>query len=85
MQHQGVQVGKGVMNALTAIKLALVALMIGLGLWHFTADNFEPFAPMGASGVLRGSTAAFFGYLGYDEVSHSATHTILYYTALGSK
>lgn len=34
----------------------------------YDADNLTPFAPFGASGVLKGSVAAFFGYLGFDEV-----------------
>ena len=34
----------------------------------YEAENLVPFAPHGASGVLKGSVAAFFGFLGFDEV-----------------
>lgn len=34
----------------------------------YEADNLVPFAPHGAGGVLKGSVAAFFGFLGFDEV-----------------
>lgn len=56
------------MNLLTVVKLALVIFMIALGFWHMSGDNFIPLAPYGTAGVLRGSTAAVFAYLGYDEV-----------------
>ena len=35
-------------------------------LWN--SDNFIPLAPFGAAGVLKGAVAAFFGFLGFDEV-----------------
>lgn len=39
----------------------------------FNSDNLVPFAPFGASGVSKGSVAAFFGYLGFDEVQYSCS------------
>ena len=49
-------------------KMAVCAFIIIAGLMLFQGDNMVPFAPMGASGIVRGSASAFFGYLGYDEV-----------------
>lgn len=46
----------------------MCAFMIIGGLVLFEPSNMVPFAPMGASGVIKGSSVAFFGYLGYDEV-----------------
>lgn len=34
----------------------------------YDADNLVPLAPFGAGGVLKGAVAAFFGFLGFDEV-----------------
>lgn len=48
--------------------MAVCAFIIIAGLALFKDDNLVPFAPMGVSGIVRGSTTAFFGYLGYDEV-----------------
>lgn len=64
----GVNIGKNVVNFFTIVKMVLVSFMIIAGLSLFRANNVSNWAPMGFSGILRGSTAAFFGYLGYDEV-----------------
>lgn len=55
-------------RATRVTQMAVVAFIIVGGLMLFQPGNMVPFAPMGVSGVIRGSSAAFFGYLGYDEV-----------------
>jgi amino acid transporter len=32
-------------------------------------DNWTPFAPNGVSGVLKGVSAVFFAYIGFDAIS----------------
>jgi len=64
----GVEMGKLTVNFFTILKMLLVTFMIVAGLCLFKADNVSNWAPKGASGILRGATSAFFGYLGYDEV-----------------
>lgn len=54
-------------------KVAVCAFIIIAGLALFKGDNLVPFAPFGASGIVRGSAAAFYGYLGYDEVQYFST------------
>lgn len=39
----------------------------------YDVDNLVPFAPFGAGGVLKGAVAAFFGFLGFDEVIVTVT------------
>ena len=48
--------------------MAVCAFIIIAGFVLFRPENMVPFAPMGMPGIVRGSSAAFFGYLGYDEV-----------------
>lgn len=50
------------------MQMAVCVFIVVAGLTLFQPGNMVPFAPMGVSGVIRGSSAAFFGYLGYDEV-----------------
>lgn len=50
------------------LQALLVVFMTGAAFSLWDADNFVPLAPFGASGVLRGAVAAFFGFLGFDEV-----------------
>lgn len=53
-----------------SMQMSVCAVIIIGGMRLFDASNMVPFAPMGVTGILRGSSAAFFGYLGYDEAGH---------------
>jgi APA family basic amino acid/polyamine antiporter len=64
----GVQESKQVTNFFTITKVLLVIFMIVGGFWFFEAENMTPLAPLGPSGVMRGATSSFFGYLGFDEI-----------------
>jgi amino acid transporter len=64
----GVKESKAVTNTFTVLKVMLVMFMIVGGFWYFRVENLTPLAPFGVTGVLRGATSSFFGYLGYDEV-----------------
>lgn len=67
---QGVKESKTVTNFFTAVKVLLVLFMIFGGAWFFKFENLTPFIPrnLGVSGIMRGATSSFFGYIGYDEV-----------------
>ena len=67
----GVKESKFVTNAFTGLKVLLVVFMIVVGSFYIRPSNWTPFIPpqFGASGVLRGATGTFFGYLGYDEIA----------------
>lgn len=64
----GVEMGKMTVNFFTILKMLLVLFMIFAGLCLFRKDNVSNWTPKGMSGIFRGATSAFFGYLGYDEV-----------------
>lgn len=64
----GIEVGKLTVNVFTIFKVMLVIFMITYGLLLFDVRNIPTWTPMGASGVMRGATSCFFGYIGYDEV-----------------
>jgi len=67
---QGVKESKSVTNFFTSVKVILVMYMIVGGAFYFQSKNLTPFIPksMGMSGMMRGATSSFFGYIGYDEV-----------------
>ena len=68
----GVDIGKFAVNTFTVVKIILVLFMIITGLALFEPSNLSSataWAPMGMSGILRGATSSFFGFVGYDEVS----------------
>jgi APA family basic amino acid/polyamine antiporter len=75
--NRGVSFAKNIANVLVALKVSLVLFVIVAGASHFNAANVRPFiVPEGADaqlvggwrGVLTGTTTAFFGFIGFDEV-----------------
>jgi amino acid transporter len=57
---------------MVAIKLAVIILVIALGAFYVKPQNWSPFAPNGAAGVLKGVSAVFFAYIGFDAISTTA-------------
>jgi APA family basic amino acid/polyamine antiporter len=72
----GVSLGKRSVNFITAVKVLLVFFMVIVGFYLFDRSNFSTFIPpktadgkYGWDGILLGGTVAFFGFIGFDEVS----------------
>ena len=67
-------------NAMVAIKLVIVLLVIGIGFPYVTHANHEPFIPpntgtfgqFGWTDVFRATGVIFFAYIGFDAVSVAA-------------
>jgi APA family basic amino acid/polyamine antiporter len=70
--YVGIEESRKASNFLVLIKLAVVALVIGVGATYVKPENWIPFAPNGAKGVLKGVSAVFFAYIGFDAVSTTA-------------
>lgn len=64
----GIKESKLTSNAFTFLKLALVVFMIVVSCSQTEPQNWSPFLLHGWSGVFRGATTTFFGYLGYDQL-----------------
>jgi basic amino acid/polyamine antiporter, APA family len=64
----GVKESKMATNIFTTLKVCVSIFMVVGGLYFVDTTNWTPFVPpeFGVSGVMRGATATFFGYLGYD-------------------
>ena len=67
-------------NVIVLIKVAIVLLVAGAGLFYITPANLHPvivpnageWGTYGWSGVLRGAGLVFFAYIGFDAVSTAA-------------
>jgi amino acid transporter len=70
--YVGIRESKTASNVMVAIKLAVIALVIVLGAFYVKAENWNPFMPNGVSGVLKGVSAVFFAYIGFDAISTTA-------------
>ncbi len=60
---------------LVMIKLAVLALFVGVGFYYFKIENWTPFMPGGWKGVQVGAATIFFAYIGFDAVSTVAEET----------
>src|SRR5688500_274643 len=58
-------------TVMVVIKLAVLALFIGVGVTHITPANYTPFAPNGFTGIHQGAAIVFFAYIGFDAISRS--------------
>ncbi|WP_372472480.1 APC family permease [Capnocytophaga sp. ARDL2] len=70
--YRGVRESKNFANAMVWIKLAVILLVLIVGAFYVDVDNWSPFAPNGISGVLKGVSAVFFAYIGFDAISTTA-------------
>ncbi|AWN35365.1 amino acid permease [Methylobacterium radiodurans] len=76
----GIRESARVNAIVVAIKLAVVAVVIGLGAFYVKAQNYVPFIPentgtfgeYGWSGIMRAAGVVFFAYIGFDAVSTAA-------------
>jgi basic amino acid/polyamine antiporter, APA family len=71
----GTRESRNLSNSMVVIKLAIIALVIGVGVFHIDIDNWTPFLPNGFEGVMAGVSAVFFAYIGFDAISTLAEET----------
>lgn len=65
----GLERAKWVINSCTYVYVGLACAIVILGAGTASAAHWQPFAPFGAAGVVRGASIVFFAYLGFDEVA----------------
>jgi len=54
------------------LKVAVILLFIGVGMFYVEPTNWQPFLPFGVEGIFSGAALVFFAYLGFDAVSSAA-------------
>jgi APA family basic amino acid/polyamine antiporter len=70
--YVGIRESKRASNVMVALKVAVVLLVIGVGAFYVRPENWSPFAPNGLGGVLKGVSAVFFAYIGFDAITTTA-------------
>lgn len=68
----GIRESRTTNNILVGIKLLVIFLVIVAGAFYVKPQNWSPFAPAGVSGVLKGVSAVFFAFIGFDAISTTA-------------
>lgn len=88
---KGIKEAAGANNIIVILKLGAVLFVILVGAFYITPANWEPFIPeskmipgndgqpveaYGVGGIIRGASAIFFAYIGFDAVSTQAGEAI---------
>ena len=70
--YRGMKESRNASNLMVVIKLCIILLVIAVGVFYVDTDNWSPFAPNGVGGILKGVSAVFFAYIGFDAISTTA-------------
>lgn len=70
--YRGIQESRNASNIMVWIKLLVIVLVLVVGIFYVDTSNWSPFAPNGVNGVLKGVSAVFFAYIGFDAISTTA-------------
>jgi APA family basic amino acid/polyamine antiporter len=68
----GIKESKRSTNIMVILKMAIIVLVMIAGFFYVDVANWTPFLPNGIGGVLNGTAAVFFSYIGFDAISTTA-------------
>ncbi len=68
----GIKESKTSANVMVGLKLLVIIMVIVLGAFYVKPANWHPFIPNGIGGILKGTAAVFFAYIGFDAISTTA-------------
>ena len=68
----GIKESKNLANGMVMLKMAVIFLVITVGAFYVKPANWHPFMPHGIGGILKGTAAVFFAYIGFDAISTTA-------------
>jgi APA family basic amino acid/polyamine antiporter len=72
LAYVGIRESKKSANFMVGLKLVVLAFVVGIGVFYIHTDNWVPFLPNHFTGVLKGVSAIFFAYIGFDAISTTA-------------
>lgn len=72
LAYAGIKESRRGVNIMVVLKLAVLVLVVGIGIFYIDTDNWSPFMPNDYKGVLKGVSAVFFAYIGFDAISTTA-------------
>ena len=70
--YVGIKESRRSTNVMVILKIAIILLVMVAGVFYVNPTNWTPFLPNGISGVLAGTSAVFFSYIGFDAISTTA-------------
>jgi amino acid transporter len=74
--YRGIKESRNAGNVMVLIKVAVVLIVIFVGAFYVDTNNWSPFFPNHAKGLLSGISAVFFAYIGFDAISTTAEECV---------
>ena len=68
----GMKESKWAANSMVALKIIIILMIITVGAFYVQPSHWIPFIPNGMGGVMKGVSAVFFAYIGFDAISTMA-------------
>jgi basic amino acid/polyamine antiporter, APA family len=68
----GVKESRNLNNVMVIVKVAVIVTVVIVGAFFVRPGNWDPFLPHGVPGILKGVSAVFFAYIGFDAISTMA-------------
>ncbi|MEP7257309.1 MAG: amino acid permease [Flavitalea sp.] len=72
LTYIGIKESKRSTNAMVIFKIGVIIFVIVLGFFSVDPHNWSPFMPNGFEGILKGVSAVFYAYIGFDAISTTA-------------
>ena len=72
LTYIGIKESKKSANFMVMFKVAVILFVIVLGAFYVKPNYWTPFMPNGFEGVLKGVSAVFYAYIGFDAISTTA-------------
>ena len=72
----GIQESARITKALVAIKLTVILMVIGLGIFCINTSNWHPYFIQGPAGILNAAGIMFFAFTGFEFVASTAEEAI---------
>ncbi len=72
LTYIGIKESKKSTNLMVMFKISVIIFVIILGFFFVDTNHWKPFLPNGFEGVLKGVSAVFYAYIGFDAISTTA-------------
>lgn len=70
--YTGIKETRRATNWMVAFKIIILIVVIAIGCFYVAPANWSPFLPNGFGGMMKGVSAVFFAYIGFDAISTTA-------------
>src|SRR5690606_21716982 len=70
--YVGIKETRRATNLMVIFKIVILIVVVAIGAFYVAPANWSPFLPNGFEGMMKGVSAVFFAYIGFDAISTTA-------------